>query len=197
MIRAILFDLDGVLVDATEWHRVAFTDALEGFGVQITRELHDDVLNGLPTWKKLEKLRVPVELWGEIEDKKRDYFDEILEVQCKPDREKVQLLKALKAKRYRIGVCSNARTLSTYRMLERAGLLTYVDRVFGSDDVDEPKPSPEIYQKAMKELVVGAHQTVIIEDSRPGVEAAKASMATVLVTPDYQSVTREFMKDYL
>lgn len=197
MIRAILMDLDGVLVDATEWHRVAFTDALEKFGVQITRELHDNVLNGLPTWKKLETLKIPLGMWDEIEDQKRDYFDKILEEHCKPDREKVQLLKALKAKRYRIGVCSNARSLTTYRMLERAGLLPYIDRVFGSDDVDDPKPNPEIYQKAMKELVVGAHQTVIVEDSKPGIEAAKASLATVLIAPDYYAVDREFMKDYL
>lgn len=197
MIRAILMDLDGVLVDATEWHRVAFTDALEAFGIQITRELHDDVLNGLPTWKKLEKLQIPEELWDEIEDKKRDYFDKILEEYCKPDREKVQLLKALKAKRYRIGVCSNARTLTTYRMLERAGLLPYVDRVYGSDDVENPKPNPEIYQKAMKDLVVGAHQTVIVEDSKPGVEAAKASLATVVVTPSYHDVNRDLLKEYL
>lgn len=197
MIRAILFDLDGVLVDATEWHRIAFMYALEVYGIQITRELHDNVLNGLPTWKKLQLLKVPDKFHDDIEEIKRDYFDETLRSYCKPDREKVQLLKALKAKRYQIGVCSNARSLSTYRMLERAGLLPYVDRVFGSDDVDEPKPNPEIYQLAMKELTVGAHQTVIVEDSRVGVEAAKASMARVLITPDYQSVTREFMKDYL
>lgn len=197
MIRTILFDLDGVLVNAVDWHAEAFMRALNDVGLSITGEQHDRLLNGLPTETKMEILSVPNFMRDEIADKKAEYFQGILERECKPDAVKINLLKDLRKKGYRIGVCSNARSLSTYRMLERAGLLPYVNRVYGSDDVENPKPNPEIYQKAMKELVVGAHQTVIIEDSKPGVEAAKASLATVLVAPSYHDVNRDLLKDYL
>lgn len=196
-IKAVLFDLDGVLVDATEWHYEAFTHALRDYGIEISRELHDSVLNGLPTWQKLDILNVRQDHCDLIEIAKQNYFQEIMEQRCAPDKKKIRLLKALKKKGYKVGVCSNARSLSTYRMLERGGLLPYVDRTYGSDDVDHPKPSPEIYQEAMKNFGVKPSETVIVEDSRPGVEAAKASLGKVVVTPDYATVTNELLKAYL
>lgn len=196
-IKAILFDLDGVLIPAVEWHYEAFVRALADHGTTITRELHDSVLNGLPTWKKLEILGVRVDLIDLIEIAKAEYFDQIIDERCTVDKEKYRLLKALKSKGYKIGVCSNARSLSTYRMLERSGLLKFTHRVYGSDDVEHPKPNPEIYQKAMMKFGVTPAETVIVEDSVPGVAAAKASLAHVLVTPSYHDMNREFMKEYL
>lgn len=193
--KAILFDCDGVLINAAGWHQEAFSRALADFGMDVDAEVHETVLNGLPTWRKLEILQVREDKRDLIEISKAEYFNEIIKERCYPDKEKIALLKALK--KYKIAVCSNARTLSVYRMLERAGLLKYVDRVFGSDDVEYPKPHPDIYLTAMEELGFFADECVIIEDSKPGIKAAKASMAKVIVTPDYQSVNRELLKDYL
>lgn len=195
MTKAILFDCDGVLINAAGWHQEAFTLALADFGITVDEEVHEHVLNGLPTWKKLDILNIREDQRDLIELAKAEYFDQIIRERCKPDKAKIALLKALKG--YKIAVCSNARTLSVYRMLERAQLLKHVDRVFGSDDVEYPKPHPDIYLLAMEELGVSALESVIVEDSRPGVEAAKASMAKVVVTPDYQSVSRELLKDYV
>lgn len=195
MIKAILFDCDGVLINAAGWHQEAFTRALADFGITVESDVHEYVLNGLPTWRKLDILQVREDKRGLIEIAKAEYFDQIIRERCFPDETKIALLKALKG--YKIAVCSNARTLSVYRMLERAQLLKYVDRVFGSDDVDFPKPNPEIYLLAMTELGVGADEVVIVEDSAPGVRAAKDSMAKVVITPDYQSVNKELLKDYV
>lgn len=194
-IKAILFDCDGVLINAAGWHQEAFTRALADFGIEVDAEVHENVLNGLPTWRKLDILQVREDKRDLIEIAKAEYFNQIIRERCYPDKEKIALLKALK--RYKIAVCSNARTLSVYRMLERAQLLKHVDRVFGSDDVEYPKPHPDIYLLAMEELGVYANECVIVEDSKPGVEAAKASMAHVVVTPDYQSVNKELLKEYL
>ncbi len=196
-IKAILFDCDGVLINAAGWHQEAFTRALADHGISITRELHDSVLNGLPTWRKLEILGVPLNICDSVELAKATYFEQIIDERCTVDKEKYRLLKALKSKGYKIGVCSNARSLSTYRMLERSGLLKFTHRVYGSDDVEHSKPNPEIYQKAMMKFGVTPDETVIVEDSVPGVAAAKASLAHVLITPSYHDVTRVFMKDYL
>lgn len=194
--KAILFDLDGVLVPAVEWHYEAFVRALGDHGITITRELHDSVLNGLPTWKKLEILGVRADLIDLIEIAKAEYFNQIIEEKCRPNQEKCLLLKELH-KKYLIAVCSNARSLSTYRMLERSNLLQYIDRVYGSDDVEYPKPNPEIYLQAMQRFHVTSDETVIVEDSVPGVAAAKASLARVMITPSYQDMNREFMKEFL
>lgn len=189
--------MDGVLVDAVQWHKQAFLWALNDVGIDVTDELHDSVLNGLPTTRKLEILNIPESLRKTVIQKKKQYTWDVIHTECEPDHEKVCLLQSLKIQGYKIGVCSNATTDSVYRMLERSALLPYVNRVFGNTDVKNPKPSPEIYQKMMIELGVTPDQTVILEDSPHGIEAAKASLARVIVVPSFNDLTIEFMEAFL
>lgn len=196
-IKAIIFDLDGVLIDAVQWHKQAFLWALNDVGIDVTDELHDTMLNGLPTKRKLEILGVPDQIGKAVVEKKKLYTWDMIHEQCEPDHEKTCLIRALKMKGYKLAVCSNATTDSVYRMLERSSLLPYMDRVYGNTDVKRPKPDPEIYQKMMIELDVTPAETVIVEDSPHGVEAAKASLAKVLVVPSFDALNMEFMKEFL
>ncbi len=73
LIKAVLFDMDGVLIDAREWHYLALNRALQLFGKEISREDHLANFDGLPTRKKLERLSVdrglPTELHEFINDR--------------------------------------------------------------------------------------------------------------------------------
>jgi len=88
MIKAVIFDLDGVLVDATEWHYNALNKALHIFGYEITRDEHLSVYNGLPTRKKLELLSsqksLPVSLHSFINEMKQAYTVRMIESECTP-----------------------------------------------------------------------------------------------------------------
>src|SRR3989344_4141668 len=100
MIKAIIFDLDGVLVNATEWHYEALNEALGLFGFEITREEHETVYNGLPSLKKLEHLTqdkgLPKGLYKTIQVMKRKFTDEKVAVYCRPSYEKQVLMSNLK-----------------------------------------------------------------------------------------------------
>lgn len=89
MIKAVIFDLDGVLIDATHWHYEALNKALRLFGYTITEEEHKDFYNGLPTRKKLEHLSrdkgMPVSLHALINLMKQKYTQELIERDCTPD----------------------------------------------------------------------------------------------------------------
>lgn len=99
-IKAILFDLDGVLVDMPDGHYEALNRALALFGAQIGREEHESFFNGLPTVKKLEKLedmrRLPSGLREFINSIKQKYTKEIIPKYCTPDYSKIIMLKHLK-----------------------------------------------------------------------------------------------------
>jgi beta-phosphoglucomutase len=180
-ITTVLFDLDGVLVDATEWHYVALNRALALFGFDITRYEHLSDYNGLPTRKKLHMLSVakglPVALHRTLSRLKQVYTrDEIL-TKCRPVFEKEYMLSRLRAEGYRLAVCSNSIRESLAMMVHQSGLDEYFEFLVSNEDVSRPKPDPEIYLTAMARLGVAPAETLIVEDSPHGLEAARRSGA--------------------
>ncbi len=201
LYNSILFDLDGVLIDATEWHFAALNRALVLFGYQISRYEHLAEYNGLPTRTKLDMLSVekglPKVLHGLISRLKQTYTREEILRHCWPSFDKEYMLSRLKREGYRLAVCTNAVSESAELMLERAGLRQYLDFVISNEDVSRPKPDPEIYLAALDRLGISPREAVIIEDAPHGIEAARLSGANVLEVAGFAEVDywrlRQFM----
>ncbi len=191
-ISGVLFDLDGVLVDATEWHYDALNRALGLFGFDITRYEHLSGYNGLPTRKKLQMLTVEKGLPAPIHDMlnrlKQVYTrDEIL-TKCRPVFEKEYMLSRLRNEGYRMAVCSNSIRESLELMVRQSGLLDYVEFLVSNEDVVKPKPDPEIYATAIARLQLSPAEVLIVEDAPHGVEAARASGAHVCQVASFGEV---------
>jgi len=192
MINAIIFDLDGVLVDATEWHYEALNKALAIFGFSINRDDHIRAYNGLSTSEKLKLIssnyKFPIGLHEIIKRLKRKYTDEIVNFKCRPDHTKQLLLSQLKIQGYKIACCSNAQKYSVINMLKNSQIDKYFDLVLGNDDGYKNKPAPDIYLAAFEKLGVLPQETIIIEDAPHGIEAGKASGAQVIAVRGYNDV---------
>jgi beta-phosphoglucomutase len=178
-IKAILFDLDGVLVDATEWHYEALNRALGLFGYNIARYEHLTTYNGLPTRKKLEMLSVekgfPRGLHTLVNKIKQKYTREEILRSCTPVFEKEFMVHQLKREGYKLAVCSNSIRESVELMLRGSGIWELFDCVLSNEDVKQSKPHPEIYLAACKKLRIKPREAMIVEDAPHGVEAAKRS----------------------
>ena len=198
-IRAILFDLDGVLVDATEWHYEALNRALALFGFTISRYEHLSSYNGLPTRKKLEMLSVekglPVALHGLINKVKQVYTREEILTKCRPTFEKEYLLSRLERDGYRLALCSNAIRDSVELMIRQSGLYDYFEFFISNQDVTRPKPDPEIYQNAIARLGYSPEEIVIVEDAPHGVEAARRAGGHVCQVAGFAEVDYFRIKD--
>ena len=182
-IACVLFDLDGVLVDATEWHYEALNRALRLFGFDITRYEHLSSYNGLPTRKKLQMLTIekglPPAIHEMLNRLKQVYTrDEIL-TKCRPVFQKEYMLSRLRREELRLAVCSNSIRESVQMMVRQSGLDDYVDFLVSNEDVGRPKPHPEIYTTAIARMGVTPAETLIVEDAPHGVEAARQSGAHV------------------
>ena len=192
MIKAIIFDLDGVLVDATEWHYEALNKALNLFGFKIGKEEHLKVYNGLPTNEKLNILsgrgELPLGIHEIIKLMKRKYTDEIVAANCTPTHEKLIMLAHLKKKGFKLACCSNAQKYSVENMLKRSMLDQYFDEIVGNDEGFRPKPEPDIYLETFKRLKIEPHEAVIVEDAPHGIASAKASGAQVIEVRGFQEV---------
>ena len=191
-ITAILFDLDGVLVDATEWHYEALNRALGLFGFGISRYEHLSTYDGLPTRRKLEMLSVekglPVALHGLINRIKQVYTREEILIQCQPVFDKEYMLSRLVREGYRLAVCSNAIRDSVELMIRQSGLHDYFEFLVSNEDVDRPKPDPEIYLKAIARMGCGPLETLIVEDAPHGVEAARQAGGHVCKVAGFSEV---------
>lgn len=184
MIKAILFDMDGVLIEAKDWHYEALNRALRNFGLEISRHDHLTTYDGLPTKKKLEMLSVemglPRRLHTFLNELKQKYTLEIVSTLCRPTFAHEYALARLKSENYKIAVCSNSVRTSIDTMLSLAGIDSYMDITLSNEDVKNSKPDPEIYVTAMKKFGLDAHECLVLEDNENGIKAAYASGAHVL-----------------
>jgi len=191
-IKAILFDMDGVLIEAKDWHYEALNKALDLFGLPISRYEHLVTYDGLPTVRKLEMLSLerglPRGLHRFLNDIKQRYTLEIAFARCKPVFYHEYALSRLKAEGYIIAVCSNSVRKSIEVMMEKAALLKYVDFILSNQDVTHSKPHPEMYLKAIKRTGLQADECLIVEDNEKGIKAAYASGGHVLEVASIEDV---------
>jgi len=184
-IRAVLFDMDGVLIEAKDWHYEALNEALSLFGMPISRFDHLTTFDGLPTRKKLEMLSLdrglPRELHEFINEIKQMYTMNIVHTKCKPIFTHEKTLSTLKAMGLKLAVCSNSVRSSVELMMKKANLDKYFDLMVSNEDVKKGKPDPEMYLKAMKEFKLKPDQCLILEDNENGIKAAKASGGHLLI----------------
>lgn len=193
MIRAVLFDMDGVLIDAKEWHYDALNKALRLFGMEISRYDHLVTYDGLPTRKKLEMLTLecglPEDLHEFINQIKQQYtLDEVYQ-KCKPLFAHEYALARLKNEGMSLAVCSNSIRKTVEVMLEKAMIINHFDILMSNQDVAKSKPDPEIYITCMERLGVAPSETLILEDNEHGIKAAIASGAHLLPVQSVSDVT--------
>jgi beta-phosphoglucomutase len=197
-IKAIIFDMDGVLIDAKDWHYEALNKALKLFGFEINRYDHLVTYDGLPTKKKLEMLSLekglPKALHGFINDLKQEYTMEITYQRCKPVFYHQYALSKLQSEGYKLSVCSNSVRNSINVMMEKSSLKPYLEFFLSNQDVKEGKPNPEIYIKAIGMLGLKPEECLILEDNQNGINAALASGANLFRVTSVEDVTYKNIK---
>ncbi len=185
--------MDGVLIDAKDWHYEALNSALSLFGAEINRQDHLSTFDGLPTKKKLELLSLknglPLGLHSFIGALKQQFTFEAIFAKCNPVFQHQFALSQLKKDGYKLAVASNSISQTVNIMMEKAGLVNYLDFCLSSDDVTKSKPDPEIYLMAIKKLNLAPAECLIVEDNEHGIKAALDSGAHLLKVKDTTDVT--------
>lgn len=186
MIKLIIFDLDGVLVEAKEIHFETLNTAIKevaGPEYIISLNEHHSTYDGLKTNQKLELLTknkgLSTEHYTEIWDKKQQYtIDQISNL--KQDERLIDIFKRLRTDGYKLACASNSIRRSVLVMLSKIGIIEYMDLILSNEDVKNSKPHPEMYWKSMSMIGVLPEETLIVEDSPHGLLAASRSRANVL-----------------
>lgn len=197
---AIIFDLDGVLVDSRGLHYDALNLALKSVNEKyvISREQQVETFEGMTTRSKLDILShtrgLPRELHEYVWNLKQQYSAAMFE-DIPKDEDLVSLFKIIAEQGIVIGVASNSirKTLTT--CLQSLGVWEYVEISLSNEDVSNPKPNPEIYNKCMLMLGSTPTSTIVFEDSVIGRQAARQSGAFLVEVESRNDLTMRFVQD--
>lgn len=198
MLRAVIFDFDGVITDSETMHFDAFNKSLKPYGYQISKEdyygkylgLNDPDLMNLLIEEKL--IEVAPDKAGELIENKKQIFNEMIENDSNIIEGVEEFLQLLKDNDIAIAIYSGALLCEIELILDKADMRGYFETIVSADQVTKGKPDPEGFLLALERLnskrseAIEAGQCVVIEDSRWGLEAAEAAkMHPVAVTTSY------------
>jgi HAD superfamily hydrolase (TIGR01509 family) len=199
MIKLVIFDLDGVLVEAKNIHYESLNKALDP-QFAINWDEHLLTYDGLKTNQKLEMLHIkkglPQELFKQVWDKKQYYTLKSLK-ELKPSPQLQVCMDLLIQNRYKLAVCSNSIRKTVLTVLSRLDIIDRFDLILSNEDVQNSKPHPEIYWKAISMMGCLPEETLIIEDSPFGLLAANRSKSHVMRVESPKDITYNNIYKYL
>jgi beta-phosphoglucomutase len=177
MLQAVIFDMDGVIVDSHPIHKKAWRRFLDSVGKDVKEEDLEFILDGR---KKEDILRhflgdlSPEEI-RRLGHEKELLFREEARAELRPVEGVEQLLDGLSQARIKLGVASSGSDTRVNFVLRKLCLLEYFSAIVAGDEVSAGKPDPAIFRLTSQRLNVAPNETLVFEDSVSGVKAAKAA----------------------
>jgi beta-phosphoglucomutase len=204
MAFAVLFDMDGVIVDNNPFHKQAWVEFCKKYNWELSEENVEQYIYGrtnkdaLTFLLKREATKEDVDRYGE---EKEALYREIYREHLQPVPGLLQFLQNLKKEDARLAVATNAPKSNIDYTLELAGVKEYFNKIVDATYVSRGKPDPEIYLKAAELLGVKPEACIVVEDSLAGVQAGlNAGMKVIGITtthsPEELSNTHLIINDF-
>lgn len=200
-IRAVIFDLDGLLVDSEPLHQRAFNTYLERHkvGYQFERDEYARVFVGIPVQYNAQYLIsrfglrcTPDELLVEREAEFERLISDASNLRAMPGLQRI--LSQLEEKHIRLAVASGSPRNQVEIMLNGLRLQNRFQVVVAGTDVPHTKPAPDVYLRAVRDLGVRKEDCIAVEDSATGIQAAKAAGLFAAAIPNQYTSRQDLSK---
>jgi len=189
MLRTVIFDMDGVIVDTEPVHRYAYYEHFSELGIEVPEEMYTS-FTGFSTKNTYQKVKENFQIAQEVNDlvlRKRALFNEAFDT--KPDLELIEgvrdLIVQLHEQNIELILGSSASKSTIHRVFNRFELFPYFTHIVSGEDFPKSKPDPAIFNQAASLAKINTKEhCLVIEDSTNGIKAANAAGIKVL---GYQS----------
>lgn len=194
-IKAVLFDMDGLMVDTEPLHLQAFNFALEKFGKHLTEEENTKRYIGTPDTEGAKdmvvRFNLPISV-SEFLKVKQDKSRELLSGHLIPEPGLIELLDNLKEGGYKVAIASSSSLENIKAIVKNLGVEDKIDQLASAEEAERGKPAPDVYLLAAEKLGVKSEECLVLEDAPKGVEAGKAAGTTVFAIPSQYTKGQDF-----
>lgn len=185
-VKAIAFDVDGLLVDTERYYTQSWKMGLEKYGETVTdEEVHQ--FSGF-NWRIVRELlteKYNAELAQKVVDEREVILRQwIEEGKMQPKPYAMDVLEWCREHHIRMGIASSGKKVRAKRIIEKLGIDRYMEFCIFGDDVEKNKPYPDAYLKAVENFGLSTDEVMAAEDSLTGCKAATAAGLGVIVIPD-------------
>lgn len=198
MLKAVIFDMDGVMVDTERIHSLAYAKVLKEYGVTPVKNEYGAVqISGATTPETWEILKVRYGFKADtnvLTEKKRQVMLEALNDSVEPMEGLVILLDELSDKSIKLAVATSAQRERAELVLKKLDIERYFQTIITANDIKNGKPAPDIYIKTANEIGVDPSDCVVIEDALVGVESAVSAGMKVIAVPNEYTISMDFSK---
>lgn len=197
-LKAILFDMDGTLVDSESLHFNCWNEVLAKYNICYEEAAFCQQFSGQPTLIAAENVIAEYQLDilpEQLAKAKYDYFEQYVVTNLPPLMPfSKEILKAVKASGLKMALVTGSARHEALPILKGYGFYDYFDCVITKDDVTNPKPAGEPYLRALTHLGIKPSEAIAIEDTHTGVTSASNAGIAVMAIPNQHTVSHDFAK---
>jgi beta-phosphoglucomutase family hydrolase len=188
VLKAALFDMDGLMIDTERLHHESFKAVLEQYGITPVPNkqgvIHISGISAEDNWGRFKRQYGLEEDVDILSQKKNDLHYQFLKDKVTAMPGLLGLLKMLRANKFEIAIASSSIRPHIDLVIKTLGISDYIGAIASGDEVTHCKPAPDIFLKAASKLGTLADECVVFEDAMNGMRAAKAANMKVVVVPN-------------
>lgn len=186
MVEAVIFDMDGLMIDTEIVNYYAFRDFFRTLGVELSKEDYYTHITGKSVENAFESMRktfhiefTMMDAFAYLEKTNKQRSENI---PLKPGL--IELLQYLKSRDIKLAIATSSGLSRVYDLFRNYHVIEYFDEIVCGPDVKKGKPAPDIFLKACEKLGVEPSKAIVLEDSEAGIEAAYNAHVRVICIPD-------------
>ena len=197
MIQAVIFDMDGLMIDSERITYECFRRYLKNINLDMTEAFYKTLLGQtIQVCKKkvLDQYGKEFPYDDCVRQVHKMLDEQILSKRIPIKKGLIDLLKYLRENQYKRMVATSSERYRVEKILKAAGILEYFDDSICGDEVENGKPDPEVFLKACEKLGVSVNEALVLEDSEAGIQAAFAGGIKVICVPDMKYPEEKYIK---